>query len=294
MKKFQEMCQEEFEKIELMARGGQKIVFDGVHNSYGETVIKLYFQLNDPRSLREIQIERDLNLSMVPKIYETGTIEYEGTETLYIIEQKVKGTELRKVLESGKRFSLEEAVTFLEQGLEFIACIENKGIVHRDIKPENIIRADDGRIFFLDFGIARILGADSLTRTGAMMGPHTPGYAAPEQFNNLKKEIDSRADIFSLGVVTYECITGKNPFREGSINALEVLQKTETITPVQYSIKGDTQSQFMALLGAMMGKYPSRRPRTAKQAIDWLKVAKKTFVYEEKGLKNGTFYTNGT
>lgn len=280
MKKFQEMCQEEFEKIELMARGGQKIVFDGVHNSYGETVIKLYFQLNDPRSLREIQIERDLNLSMVPKIYETGTIEYEGTETLYIIEQKVKGTELRKVLESGKRFSLEEAVTFLEQGLEFIACIENKGIVHRDIKPENIIRADDGRIFFLDFGNARILGADSLTRTGAMMGPHTPGYAAPEQFNNLKKEIDSRADIFSLGVVTYECITGKNPFREGSINALEVLQKTETITPVQYSIKGDTQSQFMALLGAMMGKYPSRRPRTAKQAIDWLKVAKKTFVYE--------------
>ena len=280
MKKFQEMCQEEFEKIELMARGGQKIVFDGVHNSYGETVIKLYLQLNDPRSLREIQIERDLNLSMVPKIYETGTIEYEGTETLYIIEQKVKGTELRKVLESGKRFSLEEAVTFLEQGLEFIACIENKGIVHRDIKPENIIRADDGRIFFLDFGIARILGADSLTRTGAMMGPHTPGYAAPEQFNNLKKEIDSRADIFSLGVVTYECITGKNPFREGFINALEVLQKTETITPVQYSIKGDTQSQFMALLGAMMGKYPSRRPRTAKQAIDWLKVAKKTFVYE--------------
>ena len=280
MKKFQEMCQEEFEKIELMARGGQKIVFDGVHNSYGETVIKLYFQLNDPRSLREIQIEKDLNLSMVPKIYETGTIEYEGTETLYIIEQKVKGTELRKVLESGKRFSLEEAVTFLEQGLEFIACIENKGIVHREIKPENIIRADDGRIFFLDFGIARILGADSLTRTGAMMGPHTPGYAAPEQFNNLKKEIDSRADIFSLGVVTYECITGKNPFREGSINALEVLQKTETITPVQYSIKGDTQSQFMALLGAMMGKYPSRRPRTAKQAIDWLKVAKKTFVYE--------------
>ena len=117
-----------------------------------------------------------------------------------------------------------------------------------------------------------------MTRTGAMMGPHTPGYAAPEQFNNLKKEIDSRADIFSLGVVTYECITGKNPFREGSINALEALQKTETITPVKYSIKADTQSQFMQLLGALMGKSPSRRPRTDKQAIDRLKVAKKKFV----------------
>ena len=111
------------------------------------------------------------------------------------------------------------------------------------------------------------------------MGPHTPGYAAPEQFNNLKKEIDSRADIFSLGVVTYECITGKKPFREGSSNALEVLQRTETITPVHHTIKGDTQSQFMALLGAMMGKYPSRRPKTADQALEWLEAAKMTFVY---------------
>lgn len=280
MKKFQEMCQDDFEEVKLLARGGQKVVFDAVHKSYGQSVIKLYFQLNDPRSLREIEIEKDLNLPMVPQIYETGRIEYENTETLYIIEQKVCGTEVRKLLNAGVNFSLKEAVYFLEQGLNFIANIEKKGIVHRDIKPENIIRTDDGEVFFLDFGIARILGADSLTRTGAIMGPHTPGYAAPEQFNNLKKEIDSRADIFSLGVVTYECITGKNPFREGSSNALEVLQKTETITPVQYTIKGDTQSQFMALLGAMMGKYPSRRPKTAEQALGWLEAAKMTFVYE--------------
>ncbi len=112
------------------------------------------------------------------------------------------------------------------------------------------------------------------------MGPHTPGYSAPEQFNNLKKEIDSRADIFSLGVVTYECITGMNPFRAGSDNVIEVLQKTETITPVQYSIEGDTQSQFMALLSTMMGKYPSRRPKTAEQALRWLNAAKQTFVYK--------------
>ena len=247
-------------EVELIFDKGHKGTLDYIRGAIGETKSAIF--------------------SFLALGQDDSSIQLVNTAQKWYVEQKVKGTELRKVLESGKRFSLEEAVTFLEQGLEFIACIENKGIVHRDIKPENIIRADDGRIFFLDFGIARILGADSLTRTGAMMGPHTPGYAAPEQFNNLKKEIDSRADIFSLGVVTYECITGKNPFREGSINALEVLQKTETITPVQYSIKGDTQSQFMALLGAMMGKYPSRRPRTAKQAIDWLKVAKKTFVYE--------------
>lgn len=280
MKKFKDMCREEFDKVNILTRGGQKVVFNGIHKIYGQSVIKLYFQLNDPRSLREIEIEKKLNLSMVPKIYETGTVEYENSETLYIIEEKICGTELRKLLEKGQRFSLKEAVCFLEQGLNFIASIEKEGIVHRDIKPENIILNEKGRVFFLDFGIARILGADSLTRTGAFMGPHTPGYAAPEQFNNLKKEIDSRADIFSLGVVTYECITGKNPFREGSSNALEVLQKTETITPVQYVIKGDCQSQFMALLGTMMGKYPSRRPKTAEQALGWLNAAKSTFIYE--------------
>lgn len=280
MRRFNDMCSEEFDSVSLLTRGGQKVVFSAKHKTYGECVIKLYFKLNDPRSLREIQIEQKLSLPMIPSIYDTGTVEYENTETLYIIEQRIKGTELRKLLNQGMRFSLREAVDFLEQGLNFIDSMEMEGIVHRDIKPENIIRTEEGKIFFLDFGIARIIGADSLTLTEALMGPHTPGYAAPEQFNNLKKEIDSRADIFSLGVVTYECITGTNPFRAGSSNALEILQKTETITPVQYVIRGDTQSQFMALLGTMMGKFPSRRPKTATQALGWLNAAKSTLIFE--------------
>ena len=108
MKKFQDMCQNEFEKVKLLARGGQKVVFDAVHKSYGQCVIKLYFHLNDSRSLREIEIEKGLNLPMVPRIYETGTIEYEDTETLYIVEQKVCGVELRKVLNEGLHFSLKD------------------------------------------------------------------------------------------------------------------------------------------------------------------------------------------
>ena len=279
MKTFQDICTEEFDNVNLLKRGGQKVVFEGSHKVYGESVVKLYFQLNDPRALREIEIEKTLDLPMIPQIYDKGTVEYEGSETLYIIEEKILGTELRQSLNRGMRFSLEDAVYFLEQGLNFIVNLEKRKIVHRAIKPENIIRTKAGKVYFLDFGIARIIGADSLTKTGALMGPHTPGYSAPEQFNNLKKEIDSRADIFSLGVVTYECITGTNPFREGSASALEVLQKTETITPVQYVIKGDSQSQFMALLSTMMGKYPSRRPKSAEQALGWLNAAKPTFIY---------------
>lgn len=278
MESFEKLC-ESYSNVFLIARGGQKIVFSACHAQYGDVVIKLYFRPDDPRSQREINIGLHAKLPAIPLIYETGHIIYENSDTVYIIEEKIHGEELRKKLARGERFSLKQAVDFLEQSLNFIASIETIGIVHRDIKPENIIISDDGKVFFLDFGIARVLNMPSLTKTEAIMGPHTPGYAAPEQFNNIKKEIDSRADIFSIGVVTYECITGQNPFREGTSNALEVLQKTETITPAIYSIPGDTQKQFMALLSSMMSKYPSRRPKNAEQALRWLNVSKNTFVY---------------
>jgi len=121
----------------------------------------------------------------------------------------------------------------------------------------------------------------SLTKTDALIGPHTPGYAAPEQFNNLKKDIDSRADLFSIGVVTYECLSGFNPFSEGAISHFDILQRTETVTPLSFQIYGDTQQQFMGLLSSLMGKYPSRRPQNANQALNWLNGAKYTFQFEE-------------
>ena len=94
MKRFDEMTQE-YKRVSVLARGGQKLVFDASHKDYGDCVIKLYFSSNDPRSLREIEIGRSLNLDAVPKLYETGTVIYDDTETLYIVEEKICGTELR-------------------------------------------------------------------------------------------------------------------------------------------------------------------------------------------------------
>jgi len=265
--------------VTQIARGGQKVVYGAVHPTHGSIVIKLFFK-TDARSQREIDISENLSFDCVPVIYETGNVIYEGTDTLYVIEQRVSGEELRERIERNERFTLKEAVDFLEQGLSFIKQLEIKSIVHRDIKPENIIVSDNGKVYFLDFGIARILGLPSLTKTAAIVGPHTPGYAAPEQFNNLKSDIDSRADLFSIGVVTYECLSGQNPFSEGARSHLEILQRTETITPVSFQIKGDTQQQFMGLLSSLMGKYPSRRPKDATQALNWLNAAKSTLIYE--------------
>jgi serine/threonine-protein kinase len=269
-----------FDNFTLLKRGGQKEVFSAIHQQYGDVVVKFYFT-DDARSKREIDINKAIIFDCVPKIFETGQVIYQGKETLFIIEQKVDGEELRKWIERKERFSLKEAVDFLKQGFLFIQQLENKNIIHRDIKPENIIISKQGKVFFLDFGIARILGVSSITGTGAVAGPHTPGYAAPEQFNNLKNDIDSRADLFSIGVVTYECVTGKNPFSDGATSHLEILQRTETVSPVTFQIKGDTQQQLMGLLSSLMGKFPSRRPSSATQALNWLNAAKSTFYYEE-------------
>jgi serine/threonine-protein kinase len=262
-----------------IARGGQKLVFSATHPTFGAVVVKLFFK-TDARSQREIDISAESTFDCVPVIYKTGHVLYEGADTLYVIEQRVDGEELRKRIDRGEHFMLEEASDFLEQGLQFIKKLEAKSIVHRDIKPENIIVSTDGKVYFLDFGIARILGLPSLTKTEAIVGPHTPGYAAPEQFNNLKNDIDSRADLFSIGVVTYECLSGTNPFSEGARSHLEILQRTETITPVSFQVKGDSQQQFMGLLSSLMGKYPSRRPKDAEQALNWLNAAKLTFATE--------------
>lgn len=279
MRDFKEL-EAELSTMVQIARGGQKVVYSATHPTYGSVVVKLFFK-TDARSQREIDISADSDFDCVPKIHETGHVTYIGSDTLYVIEQRVEGEELRKRLDRGERFTLKEAVDFLEQGLSFIKELEDKNIVHRDIKPENIIVSTDSKIYFLDFGIARILGVPSLTKTEALVGPHTPGYAAPEQFNNLKSDIDSRADLFSIGVVTYECLSGENPFREGATSHLDILQRTETITPVSFQIAGDTQQQFMGLLSSLMGKFPSRRPKDANQALNWLSAAKSTLQYEE-------------
>ncbi|MCL2077514.1 MAG: hypothetical protein FWH08_03810 [Oscillospiraceae bacterium] len=93
-----------------IARGGQKVVYSATHPIYGNVVAKLFFK-TDARSQREIDISADFEFDCVPKIYETGHVTYVGSDTLYVIEQRIEGEELRKRLERDERFSLKEAAS---------------------------------------------------------------------------------------------------------------------------------------------------------------------------------------
>ncbi len=259
------------------APGGQKDVYRGNHRDYGPIVLKIILTSGpDPRTQREIDIVRECDFPHVPKIFEWGTFSYQHEDRFYMIEQYIDGQTLRSYLEVNGSCSVGIALSLLESLLKTTVESERWDVVHRDIKPQNIIVSNDGSFWLLDFGIARHLKKTSLTDTGNRFGPHTLGYAAPEQIRNLKKEIDARTDLFSIGVVIYEAIHGQHPFINGARDRLDVLRRSETLAINCPDIPGDTQRQLAAFINLLMEKYPSRRPRNAQMALDWFNKIRPT------------------
>jgi len=253
-----------------LSRGGQKVVFSGIHKNYGRVVVKLVTNpQSDERVAREIEVATACRIPNTARLYESGTGDPALGFTTYIIEEFVEGCTLRHELEKHRPLATHVVISLITTLLDTAVAMEKEGIVHRDIKPENIMVCPDGSFKLLDFGIARHLAMTSLTPTEARFGPHTAGYAAPEQFRNLKKEIDIRADLFAIGVVAYECLSGTHPFTDGARDQLDILRRTEQMIPVPLAVNGDVGGQLSAFITVLMSKYPSRRPPSASAAKTW-------------------------
>lgn len=163
------------------------------------------------RFLQEARAAAAIAHAGVPIIYRVGV--EEGWP--FIVMEWIDGATLEGMLEQGRRFSAEEAARL---GIEALAALEAAhaaGIVHRDIKPGNLMVTRDGHVKVTDFGIARVMGERALAQTdaGAIIG--TPLYAAPEQL--MGRAVDRRADLYGVGCVLYEAVTGVPPHRAGSL-----------------------------------------------------------------------------
>ena len=178
-------------------------------------------------------------------------------------------TTLRQVLASGPR-PLQDVLRLGRQLLATLAIAETKRIVHRDVKPENVMLDRSGDFWLLDFGLARLLDMDSLTATHLPFGVGTLGYSAPEQFRNQKRLIDARADLFSLGVLLYECVVGLNPFRHGARDDLEILSRVEQMRLPRLNLPEDATGAFGDFVAALTQKHRTQRPRTVSEAAVWL------------------------
>jgi serine/threonine protein kinase len=156
------------------------------------------------RFRREAQSAASLNHPNIVAIYDWG----QERGTYFIVMEYVRGRSLRDVVQVNGAFSARHTA---EIGAEIAGALEfahRSGVVHRDIKPGNVLLTADGDVKVTDFGIARAGTGDALTQTGAVMG--TAAYFSPEQAQGLP--VDGRSDVYSLGVVLYEMVTGVPPF----------------------------------------------------------------------------------
>lgn len=253
--------------ITELTEAGQKIVYKAKSQQYGTIVLKIIKTSNE-RTKREIDIASRGSFPNVPGLYTWGTLQHNNSEITYLVEQFISGQTLRDYLNQYRTLSFSMSLALLKSLLETAVELEKQRLVHRDIKPENIMIDDNGSFWVLDFGIARHLDESSITATNNPFGPATWGYAAPEQIRNMKKQIDIRADLFSIGVLMYEVLSGQHPFLNNARDQFDVLRRTEGFKPKPLTVQGDPSNQLSQLISVLMEKYPSRRPQSAKMALD--------------------------
>lgn len=194
------------EVIKKFPKSGQKQVFLVNHEKYGNIILKLV-KSGDERVKREIEIVTENELFNVPKVLRVGKYSNEDETGIYLLEQYIQGKSLREIINENT-VSLDETLELAETMLKIIVQMEQQKIVHRDVKPENILKSTDGEWFLIDFGIARVLDMNSLTLTEAQVGPHTPGYGAPEFFQYSKKILIVGLIYFPLGLYYLKRLLG--------------------------------------------------------------------------------------
>jgi tetratricopeptide (TPR) repeat protein len=211
------------------------------------------------RFLKEAEVLAQIQHPGVVQVFETGTIDGRP----YLAIEFCPGGSLAQKLRDAPLGARNAAM--LVQGLaRAIQVIHDKGIIHRDLKPANVLFAEDGTPKITDFGLAKVVGSD-MTMTGSILG--SPAYMAPEQADEKCQDIDGRVDLYSLGVILYECLTGRPPFRGATI--LETLDQVRHQTPVAPSrLTPKVPRNLETICLKCLQKSPRKRYDSAKDLSD--------------------------
>ena len=253
-----------YDILEKLGEGGMGVVYKAQDTKLDRAVALKF--LPDHVSVGSVELERFVQEAKAaaalnhPNICTIFGIE-EADAKHFIVMEFVDGQTLQ---EKKSGLSIKEALDVGVQIAEGLAAAHEKGIVHRDIKPENIMFRKDGRVQIMDFGLAKLRGASRLTKEGSTVG--TAGYMSPEQVQG--KDTDHRSDIFSLGVLLYEMLTGQPAFK-GMHETAIAYEIVNVDTAPMSSIKTDIPPELDAIVLECLEKDPKERTQSASQvAVD--------------------------
>jgi serine/threonine protein kinase/tetratricopeptide (TPR) repeat protein len=259
---------ERYQVIEELGRGGMGSVYKVLDKELEEnTALKLLKPeiAADERIIErfrnELKLARKISHKNVCRMYHLGKKE----NMHYITMEYIPGEDLKSLIRKIGRLPVAKAVSIAQQVCEGLAEAHKLGIVHRDLKPQNIMIDREGNARIMDFGIARSLKAKGITEAGAMIG--TPEYISPEQVEG--EETDLRSDIYSLGTILYEMVTGKVPFEGETTISIAMKHKKETpVNPREFNpLVPEDLSQ---LILRCMEKDKERRFQDAKELFSEL------------------------
>ena len=225
------MLGDRYEILQLLGQGGMGAVYKARDVELERTVaLKLIRPdlASHPEILRrfkqELILAREVTHPNVIRIYDLG----QASGVRYITMEYVEGRDLRALLHDKGKLTPEEAVPLFQQIAAALEAAHHAGVVHRDLKPQNIMVDKGGRVYVMDFGVARSLETPGMTETGALMG--TPEYMSPEQAKGMK--VDARSDLFSLGIIFYEMLSGVSPFKADTAMATMFKRTRERAVPL--------------------------------------------------------------
>jgi serine/threonine-protein kinase len=263
----EEKTLQKFGKYEIIAelgRGGMGVVYKARDPLIGRLVALKTLSsdvLSDPdllkRFYREAQSAGNLQHPNVVTIYDLG----EASGSPYIAMELVEGETLREIIARQSPLPLAQKLSIIRQFCQGLGHAHQHGVTHRDVKPANILVTSDGTAKVVDFGIAH-LETTSITKSGVFIG--TVLYASPEQVNNMK--VDSRSDIFSVGIVIYEFLTYVNPFNGPTVLSMISQVLTKEPAPLR-QLAPEIPAELEAIVSRCLQKDPDKRYQTLEEML---------------------------